>query len=69
LLVISTDSFFLSFQKEESYLNFISLKKMPENKMNKAVMLAMVWFGNSHSEGQTYTKLGVTKKRKTNFKK
>jgi len=42
---------------------------MPENEMNKDVMLAMFWFGNSHSEGQTYAKLGMTKKRRTNFKK
>jgi hypothetical protein len=31
---------------------------MPENETNKVVMLAVVWFGNSNSEGQTYAKLG-----------
>jgi hypothetical protein len=42
---------------------------MPENEMNKVVMLAMSWFGSSHSEGQTYAKLGVMKKRRKNLKK
>ena len=32
-------------------------------------MLTLVRFGDSHSKGQTYAKLGVTKKRRANYKK